>query len=625
MKRVVAYVLVLVILISALSVPLVLLHLAPTPTQAIPRQVDPATAPSEVSYGPGLFVFYGSVIAAIDSGNLTGVRTLLGQTGFIHVPADVSDAVNTFDSLLNSTASVLASTDSELTAANLSLSTGRTANASADVQVALSDLRTANGTITQLEAAAPLLASLTGIPSTTFVQKVNTISSLYSAYDSELEKLQGQIAGLTRLVQTSLTLSVTSKVETGSSVVATGTLVSATAGPLAARSIAVYFMGAVLGTVVTDSLGRFNASFAIPFLYQQTATMFASYIPTGEDATIYSPTSSPMVRVTLTFGSPQAQVTAPKSVYAGLPLAVNGTLSADGAPLPGYVVSLAAFGSGLSTKSSQGGTFSFQTTAPAGLGAGVYDLALTTSGNGTVGPLFQQVQVTIVKLEPALTLNVPSFAIAGLGTTISGVAEVNDTRLQGTTLLNVSPTPFVNETTSGSGTFSFKVTPPLTLTTGDWTYTLGFYPNQTWVSSARVNVTLYVINPLTLVVPVLSGVVLIIAVRRRRTPQQMESAALFEVAPPQPVPPTPQQAPSALGEIYSAALEVVQRVTSLTPEPRQTLREYLEGVRGSLRKASDFEFITLAFESDLYGPGAGPRVQEAARERLDSLRSFLEN
>jgi len=626
LKRLAVLVVVLVLAAALLSVPLVLLHLAPAPASKIPRQVDPAIAPSEIVYGPGLFVFYGSVIASIDAGNLTGVKALLSQTGFIHIPSDISDAVNTFNGLLNSTANVLNATNTELLAANSFLSTGRAAKATPEVQAATSDLRVANGTITQLQAAAPLLASLTGIPSTLFVQKVDTIATLYKSYLQQVQSLQSQITGLTMLVQTVLTLAVTpSAVETGSEVNVSGSLATTKGGPLASKNVTVFLFDSILGRVNTDSLGRFSASLSMPFLYQNTVSLFASYLPTGNDTGVYSPSSSPPVQVNLTFSSPNAAVTLPKSVLAGQSIDINGTLGANGVPLPGYIVSMKAFALDLVTKSTQVGAFSFRAVAPASLNSGTYALTLQTSGNSTVGPLIRQLQVNVIKFDPKVTISVPAFAIAGLGTPFSGIAEDNGSELQGASVLNVGPGPSINTTTSGSGSFAFSVTPPFTITTGEWVYTVGVYPQQTWVSPTRVNVTVYVINPLTLVLPAASGGLLLLIVRRGRRPRQLEMVAVQEEATLVPAPLRPKETHPGVAGVYFSALELVQKTTSLGLQPHQTLREYLDSVRSSLKGFEHFEYITFAHETQLYGPGVSPQVESRAQEELDSLRRALEN
>ncbi|MDA4126925.1 MAG: hypothetical protein OK452_06960 [Thaumarchaeota archaeon] len=625
MKRPIVFILIFIILISLLSVPLLFLHLGPPPVSKVPRQVDPAVASAQIVYGPGLFIFYGLVISSIDAGNLSAVKAFLGQAGLLHIPSEVSDVVNTFNRLLNSTADILAATDTEILHANSSLKFGRVAEATSHVQAAMVDLRTANGTISELVSAASRLASATGIPSTLFVQKVFTIVSLYSKYVSQVHQLQNGVTGETKLIQTSVTLIVSpSSIETGSTVRANGKLTTISGAPIASRGIKIFLSNATLKEVVTNSQGQFDASFPTPFVYQQTVSLFASYQPKGNDTSAYAPSSSQSVQLSVSFVSPEAKVFVTPSVYAGLSISLNGTLTADGVPLSGYDVTLGAFGQDLSARSSRLGSFSFRTVAPASLGAGNYSLTLQTSGNATIGPLSKSIHVSVIKLDPSVTLNVPAFVIAGFGTTISGSVNDNGSSLPDATVLNVSPSPSVNTTTSASGSFTFGVTPGLALSTGNWDYTVGVYPKETWISPTRVSVSVFVINPLTLLLPALSAGFLVMVVRSRRGARHAPVVTVQRWESIQPIITGTVEARVGLAETFFSALELVERATSVTPQPEQTLREYLNGVRNVLKGLDHFEYVTLAFEAQLYGPGVASAVELRAQEAFESLRRALE-
>ncbi|HEV2139149.1 MAG TPA: hypothetical protein VGR53_09935 [Nitrososphaerales archaeon] len=623
MKRPIVFILIFILLVSLLSVPLLLLHLGLHPVSKVQRQVDPAAAPAEIVYGPDLFVFYGLVITSIDAGNLSRVEALLGQTGFLHIPSEILGAVNTFNGLLNSTANILAAAHTEILDANTSLSSGRIDQATLHVQTATTDLRKANGTITELVAASPRLASLTGIPPDLLVQKVHTIEDLYSKYISQVRLLQSQITKETMLVQTSVTLTVTpSSVETGSRVHASGTLTTSAGSPLVSRSVTIYLSGASLGNAVTDTSGHFNSSFPTPYVYQPTVSLFASYLPTGNDLELYAPSSSSTIQLNISFESPVARVSIPSSVYAGMSISLNGTLTANSVPLSGYEMTLVAFGIDLSSKSSNAGGFAFNATAPANLNAGTYSLSLQTSGNGTVGPLSLSFPLKVIKLDPSVTMHVPVFVVAGFGATVSGAAEDNGSELQGATVLNISPSPSINTSTSESGSFSFNVTPSLTSSNGALDYTIGVYPKESWISPTRVNVSVFVINPLTLVLPALSAGLLVMVVRRRQGAKQAPTMAVKSWEAYQPVIPVPAEA-RGLAKTYFAALELVEESTSVLPSPQQTLREYLGEVRGGLKGSDHFEYITLAFETMLYGPGVAPQMEERAQEEFELLRGAL--
>ncbi|MDE1858870.1 MAG: hypothetical protein KGI26_07380, partial [Thaumarchaeota archaeon] len=111
-------------LLALLLAALVLVSVPVTLAIQFPRQVDPSTAPADPAYGQGLYLFYGSIVAALSGGNFTAAKALIGQTSFIHIPPEILDAVNSFNGLVNSTANLFTVIDSQLINASGYISTG---------------------------------------------------------------------------------------------------------------------------------------------------------------------------------------------------------------------------------------------------------------------------------------------------------------------------------------------------------------------------------------------------------------------------------------------------------------------------------------------------------------------
>ncbi len=617
MKKLVALFLVALILISA---PVAI-------AIQFPRQVDPATAPSDPVYGQGLYLFYGSVVAAISGGNFSGAKALLHVAPFIHIPSDILSAVDTFNGLVNSTAGHFLVIDSQLDNASTYLETGRVALARANLTAAVAGLRSVNQTLTQLFAAAPALASLTGIPSSLFLQKLQPLEVQYSGYSAEANRLLVVLTGLTKLEPTAVTLGVGQRsFEVGSNVTVSGSL-SAGSVPLAGRTVTVYLGGSPVGNATTGSSGLYSAVLSTPLYYRANATMFASFVPSGADSLVYAPATSAAVSVHIEFATPTPYVTLPHRAYAGQPMGVNGTLTVGGLPVGGYTVSMSGFSTSplgpeevATGVTSADGSFSLSITPPSSLSGGTYALTLATPSNGTVGPLSYPFDVNVTKESVQVTSSAPTVAIAGLPVTVSGTALVGGLALSGAQVLNTTPSPGVDTNTSASGSFSFTVTPPLTTSNGAWTYSLGVYPSQTWISSAPVSVTVFVINPLVLVFPASSAGMLLLVVRRRRSAGQGLALAPLEEEDEPRAAQTPRPPLTGLPAVYYRAAELAEKATGVPLLPHMTVREYLGALLGKLKGFEHFRTISSLLERHLYAGARDPGDQGRAEAELEAMR-----
>ena len=466
-------------LLALAAVALVLLSVPVAISLQFPRQVDPSSAPTDQVYGQGLYLFYGSVVAALSGGNFTAAEHLLRQSPFVHVPAEILDAYDSFNGELNTTAAAFRSADLLLANASGYISSGQVAQARASLQGAIGDLRGANQTLTQLFGAEPQLAALTGIPSSLLLSKLQPLQTLYSTYSAEADRLVRVITGLTRLELPTVTLNVTAAtMVTGSDLSFSGRLSGPGGAPLASKEVTLYFGDRAIGNATTDGLGGYAGTLPTPLYYQHAASVFSSYVPAGNDSLVYSPATSAAVSLNVTFSTPTLAFQAPGSVYAGGQLAVTGSATLAGLPLDGYGVSLSGLGASAllppqrtSGVTSQAGAFSLDMAVPTGLAQGTYQLTLATGANGTVGPSTSTLAVRVIKENPSVRSSAPIIAFAGFPVTISGSATANGTGVSGARVLNVTPSPSVNATTSQGGTFSFSLTPPATASNGYWTYT----------------------------------------------------------------------------------------------------------------------------------------------------------
>jgi hypothetical protein len=591
-------------------------------SNSVPRHVDPNSAPEDPVYGQGLYLFYGSIVVALTGGNFSAAKQLLVHASFIHIPAEIADTVNTFNRLINTTSTMFTVISTQLKNASEYISTGRLAQARVSLQGAEANLRDANATLSQLFGAA-----LTGIPSSPLQQTPQPLEGIYVSYNIEANHLLKVLTELSRLELPTVTLVPASRViETGSNVTVTGRLLTPAGAPLVSREVTVYFENQVLGSASTGGTGAYSATFRTPYFYQRNASMFASFLPSGNDSLVYSSATSTPVFISVTFISPDVTFVSPKTVNAGQPLRVNGTLSYAGHHLAGYSVSLTGFTQSfknetIRTKTLANGSFSLDLTTPTSLSRGTYPLTIYTGPNKTIGPAATSLRVFLLRIDPTITSKAPFVAFAGFPTTISGSVLANDSGLAGARVLNTSPA--VNTVTGRDGIFSFTVTPAITTPNGGWSYTVGVYPSQSWISATRVTVSVFVINPLVLLFPATSVGFLVFAVRRRRSaPQVVPVEPKKEVSELQAE--QARQPLEGLALTYSQAVDLVVKATSIALAPQMTAREYLHLIKDKLRGYGHFESITSALEVELYGGGAPSNMAGKAESELDALRSEIE-
>jgi hypothetical protein len=154
-------------------------------------------------------------------------------------------------------------------------------------------------------------------------------------------------------------------------------------------------------------------------------------------------------------------------------------------------------------------------------------------------------------------------------------------------------------------------------------YSIEVYPTQSWISPTPVNVNVFVVNPLVLAFPA-SGLGLLMMVVKRRRSLAVAPVQVPKVEESLPPPAPIRTPPGGLAGIYAEAAELVGKSVGVLPQPQQTVREYLDLVRGMTKGFGHFDYITTAHETNLYGPAVGMDVERRAQAELLALRRELE-
>ena len=575
-----------------------------------PRQVDPATAPPEIPYGPGLLLYYGQVLNFTSSQNFSATGPLLAQMGLMNMPPAARQVIQRFNALVSSTSDLLSRVKTDMDNASAMVKTGRLDGAKPYLVDALSLLFQANQTIQELRTASSRVVELTGIPSAPFAQKISDLYTLESTYAHEVNSVISVITASGRLEPTAVNITASPPaLPVGSSIDISGSLTTGAGGGLAGKNVTVFFAGGELANATTDGAGGFSVALNLPYLYQRNASLFASYLPAGNDSLVYAPSSSRQVLLSLLYHVPEATVSLPAAAYPGIPFTVNGTLRAGGAPLAGYSLTAGISGEDQSAVTDQAGMFSLTMEVPANASTGTATILFSAPADGPVAPLSNSSTLDVVRLLPLVTVGALPLSVVGIGATVDGEASVNGTPLQGARVFVTGAGVNASTVTDAGGRFSLDVVPPLTTPSGALSLAVAVYPQQGWAASARTEAGLPVVNPATLLLPALGALLLGFAVTRRRRRAE-------EVAPPAV---SPAERPDS---VYMEAVGVAERATGVRLRPHHTIREYLRLVKEGLRGFESFQRISFIQEALLYGPGN--EDVKAAQDELRRLREANE-
>ncbi|MDG6929451.1 MAG: hypothetical protein JRN29_05365, partial [Nitrososphaerota archaeon] len=213
--------------------------------------------------------------------------------------------IQRFNALVSSTSDLLSRVKTDVGNASAMVKTGRLDGAKPYLVDALSLLFQANQTIQELQTASSRVVELTGIPSAPFAQKISDLYTLESTYAHEVNSVISVITASGRLEPTAVNITASPPaLPVGSSIDISGSLTTGAGGGLAGKNVTVFFAGGELANATTDGAGGFSVALNLPYLYQRNASLFASYLPAGNDSLVYAPSSSRQVLLSLLYHVP---------------------------------------------------------------------------------------------------------------------------------------------------------------------------------------------------------------------------------------------------------------------------------------------------------------------------------
>jgi Domain of unknown function (DUF4129) len=592
-----------------------------------PRQVDPSQVFEEVPWAQGVYEFYSSVLAATASGNFANSTSLLALSGFLHIPSSFYAPVRVFDNDIGTFNSQVQKLDQYLNETSRSLHGGFVFESNSSLTLSRIQIHRANATLATMESDAVTFASREGIPPALLLPKVQALQSLlqtkFQTYDSQVQQYDVQLIGLLQgtLHVTHLTVSVNDTAPlVGSGIAFTGQLVdNNTKDPVPGATVRVLYQGKNLTSAVTDGAGFYSGSARIPGVYRANTTVSALFSSDWRVTDLF-PSRSQNVTLNPRYFVPTLSASVPLVAPVDGSMPVNGSVSYGGAGLPGVPVTVYAFNESYTGTTGPLGAFDLSVPTPVDV-TGRMTLLVATSGSGPYAPVNSTFTTDVEAYVPSVNVDIPHLVVSGLPLRLTGTVTVDGDPLPHALLQFVGTDTNVQATADGQGRFNVTLSPSLLIFSGDWNLQARVFPQQPWVQPSTVKLSIFVLNPLFAVYPVV-GVVVVARVMRGRRRSRAASILFPQPAAPEPAAPEvvlPMPEHSKVLEVYSDAVALAGRVTGTSPRTSQTLREYLAEVRGELPGAESFAALTTMAEASLYG-GTGDTELLVARDALAKLR-----
>ncbi len=389
-----------------LALVLVLLALATSAAPAIlmPRHVDPASTPEEPLFGLNIALLYYELLGKIGELNITGAASVREVLREVYIPENLRYVFSRFNELLDKVMSKMNETHTTISYAYKLIESGMyfeaekaLVNASREIPV----LRALYGEL--VDAAREVVRA--GLPR----ELLDRLSRVSEAIDKLDEMIRRAFELLRRVVAvgTKIVLSVEPEtVYVGEEVRVWGVLEAVNGTPLAGKVVSVYFGNTVV-KAQTSKEGFFNASYRVRE-YVRQLRVYAEYVPVGADKYVYSYSRSPEFYVNVLFFTPELQLTLDKSRV----LPTEG-ISVVVKSMPGLVVHIKTPFGEHTVETNSTGEASLVFVVPGSAEEGVYRVVAETEPVGIYGPASAAALFTVYRLEPRVSVELPSNIVTG--------------------------------------------------------------------------------------------------------------------------------------------------------------------------------------------------------------------
>lgn len=587
-------------------------------------QILPNPSESSLTNPPSILLvnLYVKLINAIKSGNKTQFSQILDQLNYVNYPSDYKAIFKRFNLILEQLNNEFLYVNNSLMQANSLIKISNLTSAIQVLSNVNATLNNINSTLNELFLAYSEISNYLGNSAPLLYDQLVALKDIYLTYLKELLNLTDLINKITtgilngKLIVTNLSIkSNTTSVLVGSYILIYGALINSAGKGIANQSVTIYINNNSYQSFLTSENGSFYAKIRISNIYEKNITLFASYFPQGNYINLYSPSSSNKVIINLVYYKPFLIVNFPKVAYPGKEFQVNGSLILENLPLANYTVYLQILNNIFANKTDSNGNFYFKIHIPENQTNGNKTILVYTQPNGPIAPAKFSSVINIKRSIVSLNISYASLTVAGAYVEITGKVLANNTFVANALVevygYGVNSYTYTDE----NGNFNIYIAPSLLTPIGNLDLVLYIVPNEAWISPLKLNLSIYVINPLE-IAPILLLLFLPFAFRVR-----MHAKAETVIKKEEKL-----ELPEAIDEsdIYFQATLFVSRVTGKVPKESQTIREYLKEVKDILKGYDYYERISFNQEKKVYGFGLSEYEIKESIELFNKLKSLYE-
>jgi len=595
-----------------------------------PPHINPETAPEEE--GPPVSLLLTYALGNLTAENWTETLEQINNMEHLHIPPNYKYILTRTIELLRELTNTLKQINDNLEAVNKSIEYGQLENAKTKLNKTELLIEEANTTIIELETAINQLIQTFKLPSTPLERKLNETKNLlnqylqtYNSLKQTLEEILWKIQqGI--LIQPNLTITTnTTETLVGSTIKIYGNL---TAGntPLPNKTITIYLNNQPYIFVKINETGIFTIALKLPKIYTPTITIYASYKPEENDTQQYLPTTSNIIEIKLIYYTPTITIlNAPEKIKPTIKYIIEGKIEINNTPLPNWPLTITFLKNSTTIRSNNQGYFNFTITITTEPQTPTINIILTSQPRNSIGPATTKITIPIEYLDPQITVKIPKTVIAGIKFEIYGTVETSDGPVKnGTITIKVGP-KIIDTNTNENGTFTIRITVPITTLSKKIIVTILLTPKEFWINTKIIERQVIVINPLTIILPLIPILIpLIDTLHRKRKERYLLPVEIkeevIETITLEPIKQVEVKLRHPIVALYWKAVEKIYSKTGTYPQPSQTLREYFTQIKEKIKGISEkFEKLTTLTEKALYAEKVTKQDEKLAKELYKNI------
>jgi hypothetical protein len=567
-----------------------------------PRHVDPGEVGIDDPNWGALFGLYAGIFDFISVGGYDEALGALSEVDDLYASPEAREHLLVYNVLLRSVVSELNQSEISIGQAFSELFWLRESEAYASLMEAYPHIVEANSSTLELWGKSLVLADLLEGDPDRLLSGVMQVEGVVDELDILIQQGLIEVERITRvkfegLLETRILLNVDDPGPVvGGEVIVSGGL-SVDGGGLGGRVVEVMVEGVVVSSIVSDVDGGFSVPFVVSYRYVDSLLIQASYRPSVEDESLYTPSRS-SVLIYPVFYEPSVSLNVPPIVFPGREYGVNGRVVYGSEPVAGVEVVITGFGSSIGVVTDSIGAFTMEISIPEEWRVGFESLSVVSMPDGVYGSGSVVGLVEVQRMGIEIETEKDLFTVSGFDTRFSGQVSSSGVSLVGCELVLEFGDEVFTEFSDADGRFSFVLPVSFIQLSTMSRVVLSVRPVEPWIESGVLEDSILVFNAF-FVVPFFAVAGFLVVRRRgdealvvvRASPIVISESVVYPEA-------------SGISGLYYRAVRVISRLSGVDLSPSSTIREYLAWVRPVLsgRVYGLFSQASRLVERWIYGP-----------------------